>query len=71
MPAPLKMITTRWDQLDGHTLEGYERTGGYTALRKALTMEPDAVVEEEHKALAGRLLEGRLPAAGLLVEFKP
>ncbi len=55
MPAPLKMITTRWDQLDGHTLEGYERTGGYTALRKALTMEPDAVVEEVKAAnLAGR-----------------
>ncbi len=55
MPAPLKMITTRWDQLDGHTLEGYERTGGYRALETALAMEPDAVVEEVKAAnLAGR-----------------
>lgn len=55
MPAPLKMITTRWDQLDGHTLEGYERTGGYRALKTALAMEPDAVVEEVKAAnLAGR-----------------
>jgi NADH-quinone oxidoreductase subunit F len=55
MPAPLKMITTRWDQMDGHTLEGYERTGGYRALKKALEMEPDAVVEEVKAAnLAGR-----------------
>jgi NADH-quinone oxidoreductase subunit F len=49
------MITTRWDQMDGHTLEGYERTGGYRALKKALAMEPDAVVEEVKAAnLAGR-----------------
>jgi NADH-quinone oxidoreductase subunit F len=55
MPAPLKMITTRWDQMDGHTLEGYERTGGYRALKTALAMEPDAVVEEVKAAnLAGR-----------------
>jgi NADH-quinone oxidoreductase subunit F len=55
MPAPLKMITTRWDQMDGHTLEGYERTGGYRALKKALAMDPDAVVEEVKAAnLAGR-----------------
>jgi NADH-quinone oxidoreductase subunit F len=55
MPAPLRMITTRWDQMDGHTLEGYERTGGYRALKTALAMEPDAVVEEVKAAnLAGR-----------------
>ena len=55
MPAPLKMITTRWDQMDGHTLEGYQRTGGYTALKKALSMDPDAVVDEVKAAnLAGR-----------------
>jgi NADH-quinone oxidoreductase subunit F len=49
------MITTRWDQMDGHTLEGYERTGGYRALKTALAMEPDAVVEEVKAAnLAGR-----------------
>ncbi len=55
MPAPLKMITTRWDQADGHTLEGYLRTGGYEGLRKALTRTPDEVVDEVKAAnLAGR-----------------
>jgi NADH-quinone oxidoreductase subunit F len=55
MPAPLKMITTRWDQADGHTLEGYLRTGGYEGLRQALARTPDAVVDEVKAAnLAGR-----------------
>ncbi len=55
MPAPLKMITTRWDQPDGHTLDGYLRTGGYDALRKALATDPGAVIEEVKTAnLAGR-----------------
>ena len=55
MPAPTKMISTRWDQADGHTLDGYLRTGGYEALRKALAMAPDAVVDEVKAAnLAGR-----------------
>ena len=55
MPAPTKMISTRWEQADGHTLDGYLRTGGYEALRKALAMAPDAVVDEVKAAnLAGR-----------------
>lgn len=55
MPAPLKMITTRWDQADGHTLEGYLRTGGYEGLRKALARTPEEVVDEVKAAnLAGR-----------------
>ena len=55
MPAPLKMITTRWDQADGHTLEGYLRTGGYEGLRKALARTPEDVVDEVKAAnLAGR-----------------
>lgn len=41
-----KMITSRWDQADGHTLDGYLRTGGYSALRKALSMGPEAVAAE-------------------------
>ena len=49
------MISSRWDLTDGHTLDGYLRTGGYEALRKALTMDPDEVVEEVKAAnLAGR-----------------
>ena len=55
MPAPTKMISTRWDQADGHTLDGYLRSGGYEALRKALAMAPEAVVDEVKAAnLAGR-----------------
>ncbi len=55
MPAPLKIITTRFDQADGHTLAGYINTGGYESLRKALTMTPEAVVDEVKAAnLAGR-----------------
>jgi NADH-quinone oxidoreductase subunit F len=40
------IITTRFDVADGYTLAGYERTGGYQALRRALTMAPTAVHEE-------------------------
>jgi NADH-quinone oxidoreductase subunit F len=45
-----KIITTRFDQPDGHTLAGYLRTGGYEALRRALTGTPEAVVEEVRAA---------------------
>ncbi len=55
-PAERVLITTsRWDQADGHTLAGYERTGGYTALKRALEMTPAAVHEEVRTAsLLGR-----------------
>ncbi len=50
-----QIITSRFDVLDGHTIEGYERTGGYQAIRKALTMTPPAVVDEVKAAsLLGR-----------------
>jgi NADH-quinone oxidoreductase subunit F len=46
------IITSRFDQLDGHTLAGY---GDYTALRKALAMQPNDVHEEVRTAsLLGR-----------------
>jgi len=35
-----KIVTTRFDVEDGHTLAGYERTGGYAALRAALGTSP-------------------------------
>jgi NADH-quinone oxidoreductase subunit F len=38
------MITNRFDVSDGYTYDGYVRTGGYTALRKALAMSPDDVL---------------------------
>ena len=55
MPSTVKMISSRWELSDGHTIARYRQTGGYEALRKALTMEPDAVVDEVKAAnLLGR-----------------
>lgn len=50
-----RMITSRWDLPDGHTLARYEETGGYQGLRNALERTPDQVVEEVRSAsLLGR-----------------
>jgi NADH-quinone oxidoreductase subunit F len=47
VPVGPKLITGRFDQVDGHTYDGYVRTGGYSALRKALTtMTPEQVHAE-------------------------
>ncbi len=55
MPAPLQMITSRLDQADGHTLDGYLRTGGYAALKSTFARTPDEVITEVKSAnLAGR-----------------
>ena len=52
--APL-IVSSRFEQADGHTLAGYQRTGGYSALRKALGMDPSAVTDEvKTAALLGR-----------------
>src|SRR5690606_1391594 len=40
------IITGRFGYEDSHTIERYEATGGYRALRKALTMTPAEVAEE-------------------------
>lgn len=49
------ITTSRWEITDGHTLEGYLRTGGYQGLRSALEMKPSEVHEEVKKAsLLGR-----------------
>ena len=49
------IITSRFGQLDGHTIAGYTATGGYYALRKALDMAPAAVHDEVRTAsLLGR-----------------
>ena len=37
-------LTAHWDEKDSHTVAGYERHGGYSALRKALAMQPDDVI---------------------------
>ncbi len=50
-----QIITSRFDKADSHTLAGYEATGGYQALRKALSMGPTAVADEVKTAtLLGR-----------------
>jgi len=50
-----RIITSRFDDQDGHTLARYEATGGYQALRKALGMAPAAVFDEVKAAsLLGR-----------------
>jgi NADH-quinone oxidoreductase subunit F len=37
------VLTKNWGDKNSWTLHAYERTGGYNALRKALTMTPDGV----------------------------
>ncbi|NED58011.1 NADH-quinone oxidoreductase subunit F, partial [Micromonospora aurantiaca] len=49
------VLTGNWDQADSFTRAGYERTGGYKALRKALSKEPDAIVQAvKDSGLRGR-----------------
>ena len=50
-----RIITSRFDDADSFTLAGFEATGGYQALRKALSMGPAAVADEVKTAtLLGR-----------------
>ena len=49
------VITEFWDRPDLYTLAGYERTGGYRALRTALAMDPDAIISQvKDTGLRGR-----------------
>jgi NADH-quinone oxidoreductase subunit F len=41
----MPVLSAHWDDERSWTLESYERTGGYRALRKALAMEPDDIVQ--------------------------
>jgi NADH-quinone oxidoreductase subunit F len=52
----VRVLSARFDLPDSHTIEVYRRTGGYEALRKALTeMTPEQVIEEvKRSALRGR-----------------
>ena len=38
------IITEFWDQPDLYTLAGYERVGGYQAMRNALRQDPDSII---------------------------
>ena len=51
-----RIVSSRWDMRDGHTLDVYRRSGGYDALRKAVTtMTPNEVAEDVKGAsLLGR-----------------
>ena len=50
-----RIVTSRFDNADSFTLAGFEATGGYQALRKALSMGPAAVADEVKTAtLLGR-----------------
>jgi NADH-quinone oxidoreductase subunit F len=47
VPTGPRIVTGRFDIADGYTYDGYVRTGGYRALRKALgAMTPEKVHEE-------------------------
>ena len=49
------ILSKNWDRPDSFTIDGYQATGGYDALRKALTMEPDGIVDMVKEAgLRGR-----------------
>lgn len=49
------VLTSNWKIERSYTLDVYERRGGYSALRKALQMAPDAIVDEVKRSnLRGR-----------------
>ena len=49
------VLTSNWKVERSYTLDVYERRGGYAALRKALQMTPDAIVDEVKRSnLRGR-----------------
>ncbi|MEY4497879.1 MAG: hypothetical protein RLZZ364_1184 [Actinomycetota bacterium] len=39
------VLSAHWDQKDSFTIDGYKRNGGYKAAEKALTMDPDALIQ--------------------------
>jgi len=39
------VLSASWDQADSFTIEGYKRNGGYSAIAKALAMQPDEVIQ--------------------------
>jgi len=50
-----RIVSSRFDVADGHTIDVYESTHGYEGLRAALAKRPDEVVEEVKTAsLLGR-----------------
>ena len=39
------VLSAHWDEKDSFTIEAYTRNGGYKASKKALAMDPDAVIQ--------------------------
>ena len=39
------VLSAHWDEADSFTIEGYRRHGGYDAAKKALSMDPDALIQ--------------------------
>ena len=55
MPASPRILTVDWDKADSFALSTYKASGGYTALPKALKMQPQQIVDEVVKSnLRGR-----------------
>ena len=49
------ILSKNWDRSDSYTLDAYRADGGYEALRKALGMDPDAIVDTvKQSGLRGR-----------------
>ena len=49
------VLSAHWDEKDSHTLAGYQRNGGYNSVKKALAMDPDAVIQTvKDSGLRGR-----------------
>jgi NADH-quinone oxidoreductase subunit F len=72
MPATrdTKLVTRNFGNEDAKTIAGYERLGGYVAMRKAFAMKPADIVEEVKKSnLRGR--GGAGFATGLKWSFVP
>ncbi len=48
MAAPIgtKLVSARFGNQEAQTLAGYEKTGGYSTLRKALAMRPEDITNE-------------------------
>jgi NADH-quinone oxidoreductase subunit F len=45
MSALTPILSAFWDQKDSFTIAGYKRNGGYKAVEKALSMEPDSIIQ--------------------------
>jgi NADH-quinone oxidoreductase subunit F len=52
---PIRVVTARFGDPEAMTIEGYERSGGYTAIRKVLEMNPTDVIDlVKQSGLRGR-----------------